>query len=204
MEASLMRDLDQIASLLFAEDPRRSAEKILRSLTTEARARGGAVLSVRADRLTLFAVQDVELDQLAAVHVNWQEAQPRLAQGLSVQSGDHLLAPIREGADLVGVLYLDSPRGFDLEDTVTFRALLAKALHPPNVPVAVATYLASQPAHEMEREQLLQALQRNEWNIARVARKLGLGRPTVYSRMQRYGIERKKVPKTFKRTPVVS
>ena len=72
------------------------------------------------------------------------------------------------------------------------------------VPVAVATYLANQPAHEMEREQLLQALQRNEWNIARVARKLGLGRPTVYSRMQRYGIERKKVPKTFKRTPVIS
>ena len=199
-----MRDLDQIASLLFADDPRRSAEKILKSLTVESRARGGAVLAIRKDRMVLFAIQDLDLDQLAGVHASWASSRPRLADGSVIQEGDLLLAPIKEGTELVGVLYLDSPRGFDFEDTVTFRALLAKALHPPTVPVAVATYLANQPAHEMEREQLLQALQRNEWNIARVARKLGLGRPTIYARMQRYGIERRKVPKTFKRTPVVS
>jgi transcriptional regulator of acetoin/glycerol metabolism len=68
----------------------------------------------------------------------------------------------------------------------------------------VGNYLATQPAHEMEKEHLLQTLQRNEWNVARVARKLGLGRPTIYARMQRYGIERKKVPKTLKRIPVES
>jgi transcriptional regulator of acetoin/glycerol metabolism len=56
------------------------------------------------------------------------------------------------------------------------------------------------PAHEVERIQLLHTLQKNEWNIALVARKLGLGRPTVYNRMKRYGIDRKKVPKTFKKT----
>ena len=199
-----MRDFDQIASLLFSEDPRRSAEKILRSLTVEARARGAAVLAVRGERLSLFVVQDLDIEQLAAVNASWTADRARLAGGDILDDGVRLLAPITEGADLVGVLYLDSPRAFDDADTATYRALLGKALRPNPVPAMVGSYLATQPAHEMEKEHLLQTLQRNEWNIARVARKLGLGRPTIYARMQRYGIERMKVPKTLKRIPVPS
>ena len=58
-------------------------------------------------------------------------------------------------------------------------------------------------AADAEREQLWLTLQQNEWNIARVARLLGVTRRTVYLRLKRYGIERKKVPKTLKRAPVM-
>ena len=39
-------------------------------------------------------------------------------------------------------------------------------------------------------------LNRNEWNIARVARLMGVTRRTVYLRLQRYGIPRERVPRT--------
>jgi transcriptional regulator of acetoin/glycerol metabolism len=47
----------------------------------------------------------------------------------------------------------------------------------------------------MEREKLLLLLNRNEWNIARVARLMGVTRRTVYLRLQRYNIPRERVPK---------
>ena len=48
----------------------------------------------------------------------------------------------------------------------------------------------------MEREKLLLLLNRNEWNIARVARMMGVTRRTVYLRLQRYNIPRERVPKS--------
>jgi len=42
---------------------------------------------------------------------------------------------------------------------------------------------------------LLLLLNRNEWNIARVARLMGVTRRTVYLRLQRYNIPRERVPK---------
>ena len=47
----------------------------------------------------------------------------------------------------------------------------------------------------MEREKLLLLLNRNEWNIARVARLMGVTRRTIYLRLQRYNIPRERVPK---------
>ncbi len=52
----------------------------------------------------------------------------------------------------------------------------------------------------MEREKLLLLLNRNEWNIARVSRLMGVTRRTVYLRLQRYGIPRERVPRTRTRT----
>ena len=46
------------------------------------------------------------------------------------------------------------------------------------------------------REKLLLLLNRNEWNIARVARLMGVTRRTIYLRLQRYNIPRERVPKT--------
>jgi DNA-binding NtrC family response regulator len=52
----------------------------------------------------------------------------------------------------------------------------------------------------MEREKLLLLLNRNEWNIARVARLMGVTRRTVYLRLQRYNIPRERVPKSRPRS----
>jgi len=61
----------------------------------------------------------------------------------------------------------------------------------------LATYLPAVPADEILREQMVAALDRNEWNISKVARVLGVARRTVYLRLERYGIPRKRVPKNF-------
>ena len=56
----------------------------------------------------------------------------------------------------------------------------------------------------MEREKLLLLLNRNEWNIARVARLMGVTRRTVYLRLQRYKIPRERVLKTRVRARAAS
>jgi transcriptional regulator of acetoin/glycerol metabolism len=49
---------------------------------------------------------------------------------------------------------------------------------------------------ELTKEQLRQALARHEWNLSAVARRLGVTRRTVYMRMARFGIARKRIPKS--------
>ena len=79
--------------------------------------------------------------------------------------------------------------------------LLAKALSAGHSPVQEATLqLARTSPAEAERVQLLSLLQEHDWNIARVAALLGIARRTVYMRLERYGIARKKVPKVLRRT----
>jgi transcriptional regulator of acetoin/glycerol metabolism len=51
---------------------------------------------------------------------------------------------------------------------------------------------------ESEKERLVAILSANQWNILRVAKLIGVTRRTVYLRMQRWGIERKKPKKTLK------
>jgi len=50
-----------------------------------------------------------------------------------------------------------------------------------------------------ETEALTALLERHEWNVARVARTLGVTRLTVYNRMRSHGIARVKVAKTPRR-----
>ena len=49
------------------------------------------------------------------------------------------------------------------------------------------------------RAGLLRVLQDAEWNVARAARVLGVTRRTVYLRLQRYGIDRQRIPKSVTR-----
>jgi transcriptional regulator of acetoin/glycerol metabolism len=55
---------------------------------------------------------------------------------------------------------------------------------------------------EQGRLQLLTQLERTDWNIAEVARLLGVTRRTVYMRLRSFGIERRRVPKLYKKMPV--
>jgi transcriptional regulator of acetoin/glycerol metabolism len=49
---------------------------------------------------------------------------------------------------------------------------------------------------------MLTLLEGNDWNIADVARRLGVTRRTVYMRLRSFGIERRRVPKLYKKMPV--
>jgi transcriptional regulator with GAF, ATPase, and Fis domain len=119
------------------------------------------------------------------------------------------VVPIANGDELVALAYVDSldPHfcsAHDLERMSKFSRIIAKAVaetgttrHPVQSRAeAWETYLERTPVEDMEREKLLLLLNRNEWNIARVARLMGVTRRTIYLRLQRYNIPRERVPKT--------
>jgi transcriptional regulator of acetoin/glycerol metabolism len=56
-------------------------------------------------------------------------------------------------------------------------------------------YLRDSTEDEILRDKILLELHANEWNISRVARRLGVTRRTVYLRLDRLGIERVRIPK---------
>ncbi len=118
------------------------------------------------------------------------------------------VVPVFEDETLVALLYVDSDEAHfcdahDLERLAKFSRIVSKAVTEGARPVPAGrsvesweAYLERTPVEDMEREKLLLLLNRNEWNIARVARLMGVTRRTVYLRLQRYGIPRERVPKT--------
>lgn len=119
------------------------------------------------------------------------------------------VVPVRNDDALLALVYVDSldPHfcsAHDLERMGKFSRIVAKAVtdetparqHGQSRVDAWETYLERTPVEDMEREKLLLLLNRNEWNIARVARLMGVTRRTIYLRLQRYNIPRERVPKT--------
>jgi DNA-binding NtrC family response regulator len=95
----------------------------------------------------------------------------------------------------------------DLERLSKFSRIVAKSVNDTAAPRPAGgssdsweAYLERTPVEDMEREKLLLLLNRNEWNIARVARMMGVTRRTVYLRLQRYNIPRERVPKSRLKT----
>jgi transcriptional regulator with GAF, ATPase, and Fis domain len=140
----------------------------------------------------------------------------RSAEKLPLPEGDRpsvaslVVVPVFSPEALVALLYIDSVdphfcEGHDLERLAKFSRIVAKAVTDsaakptgsrPDVDSGWETYLERTPIEDMEREKLLLLLNRNEWNIARVARLMGVTRRTIYLRLQRYNIPRERVPKT--------
>jgi len=118
------------------------------------------------------------------------------------------MVPVFDAETLVALLYVDSHdphfcASHDLDRLSKFSRIVAKAVSDNANPRernragadAWETYLERTPVEDMEREKLLLLLNRNEWNIARVARLMGVTRRTIYLRLQRYNIPRERVPK---------
>jgi len=118
------------------------------------------------------------------------------------------IVPVLEEETLVALLYVDSQEphfcdAHDLDRLSKFSKIVAKSVHDTASPRpggvvgdSWEAYLERTPVEDMEREKLLLLLNRNEWNIARVARMMGVTRRTVYLRLQRYNIPRERVPKS--------
>ena len=118
------------------------------------------------------------------------------------------VSPVLEDEALLALLYVDSQEphfcdAHDLERLSKFSRIVAKSVHDTASPRSGGpsadsweAYLERTPVEDMEREKLLLLLNRNEWNIARVARMMGVTRRTVYLRLQRYNIPRERVPKS--------
>jgi transcriptional regulator with GAF, ATPase, and Fis domain len=136
----------------------------------------------------------------------------RLTQEERAQKGiaSFAVVPVHDESGLRALLYVDSYdphfcESHDLMRLTKLSRIVVKAVTEPESPVrfggagsetAWETYLERTPVEDMEREKLLLLLNRNEWNIARVARLMGVTRRTIYLRLARYKIPRERVPKT--------
>jgi GAF domain-containing protein len=209
-----------------ADDPRRLAERTLEVVMSLTNGRSGAVFSHDQGRITLFASRGIDQHVLDAAGVVWSGQQEALQSGQTFYVPDvnserrlpksdgggpvsFVMVPVLGNEGLAAVLYVDSLDPHfcttqDLERLAKFSRIIAKAVgetavaaeRAPTRAEAWESYLERTPVEDMEREKLLLLLNRNEWNIARVARLMGVTRRTIYLRLQRYNIPRERVPKT--------
>jgi GAF domain-containing protein len=170
------------------------------------------------DQPVLDSVQDVwarsreSLEKGETFYVPDRSTDRRLAREEAERQGPASFAvvPIMdEQQQLAALLYVDSAEphfcaAHDLERLTKFSRIVTKAIREEagggigslSRKEAWETYLERTPVEDMEREKLLLLLNRNEWNIARVARLMDVTRRTIYLRLQRYNIPREKVRKT--------
>jgi hypothetical protein len=206
--------IDQFTNLVLgADEPQRLAERTVEIILSLTHGRCAAVFRIDEGRLTLFASRGLDQAALDAAHADWKSHAASLASGemfyAPTAAGDGPAAraavPISGDGGVAGILYLDSAEAHfldaaDCQRLVKFNLILARALSAPATaagerPRGWERYLERTSVDEMERERLLLLLERNEWNIARVARLMQVTRRTVYLRLARYGVPRERVRK---------
>jgi ActR/RegA family two-component response regulator len=188
-------------ALLVADDPRRSADRILTRLIQIHQARGGAILRARHEQVEIWLSAGLNLSAVAELPVRWADHREALAAGRSVVEPGFALLPAMQGSEMVAALYLAQPEGLAVSDARVFGAAIAQAVQAADGGAGARRVPETSPTDEA-RLQLLSLLERHEWNIAEVARLLGVTRRTVYMRLRSFGIERKHVPKIYKKMPV--
>jgi Bacterial regulatory protein, Fis family/GAF domain len=184
------------------------AEKTLDAVADFADARSAALFLREQQGMRLFASLDIDRSGLEDVARTWARSRAALTRGQIVVDqrveGTSAVAPVLNAERLAGLLYVRTgePRFADDRDRkalAQFASIAAIALSAPDEPpvgdAAVEQYLGRTVADDVARRQLLVLLERCEWNIAHVARLVGVTRATVYNRIARLGIERRHVPK---------
>lgn len=211
--------LAPLAGLLVPRDPREFLGELLKTVRTIADARGTAAFARAQGELRLAL--SIELDQatLDAAARLWSGQREALTRGdvvpTPIEGGVAHGVPVRSADKLVGLLVVNTAGPLKPESLATLRhlaSLAAPALEadvtPASVPSArpaaesaISAYLGRTPADDVLRDQMLGLLTANEWNVARVARLLGVTRRTVYMRLERWGLERVKVRIGRKKVP---
>lgn len=194
--------LSDVVSRLVSIDPRKQAAEVLNVVVQRLRAAGGAVLVAESGEV--FAAQGITVTQLGQAQKAMKAQTKALRAGKVVSAGPLQLVPLLDAearkGDVLGVLCLHVEAA-DWGDLRLIRAALAQAIKSEGsgeAPLSIPEYLARTPVRELQKQQLLETLQQNEWNIQRTARLLGVTRRTIYLRLGRYGIKRLKVPKTLR------
>lgn len=191
--------MDETLALLVADDPRGQAGRLLDHVATRCKAKAAAVVTVAGDDLASFA-GEVPLSSLTALHRLWRAEERELRAGRPLTGRGYSVLPLMDGKELTGLLFVEGGAALEMRNAAVVAlaaALKAARLARPEArgePEAVA-------GAEIERRRLVAALDRHEWNIARVARLAGVTRRTIYLRLKRYEIDRQRIPKTLKPCP---
>jgi len=190
--------VDQTLAFLVADDPRISAGRLLDHIAARYKAKGAAAVTVDSGELASFA-GEVPLSRLAALQLLWQADAKDLRSGRSVIRDGCSVLPLMDGHELTGLLLVASHAAVETRSPAVIA--LAAALRAARERPARELREEAMADGEIERRRLVAALERHEWNIARVARLIGVTRRTIYLRLKRYKIDRRRVPKTLKVCP---
>jgi hypothetical protein len=194
---------DRAMGALVADDPKRGAEVALGLLLINLGAPAGCVYRCSGARIELWVSRGIDQRDLERVAATWDDASESVLAGHAFSENEYSLMPVLNGNgtdQVLGVIYVGSRRPLTIEPSVItalmpiFRNALRVATDTPRE--SFDDYLQSVSPEQVARHQLTVMLDRNEWNIARVARVLRVERATVYSRMRRLGIPRKRVRKS--------
>jgi len=195
-----MPTLLDIAADLVAIEPASQATRLLGRLMEHTRASAGAVLVPADQDLRVFVSRQASLERLSQGRSTVAAHRFLLQRGESVAADGITLLPLMGEVGLVGVVLLEGG-AYPVEGTELILTAIAAAVVVAMAPRPLAADIdqfVGIRSDEVERHRLLELLKRNEWNLARVARVLGVTRRTVYMRLKRYDIARQKVPKTVK------
>jgi predicted DNA-binding protein (UPF0251 family) len=195
-----MPTLLDIAADLVSIEPASQATRLLGRLMEYTRATAGAVLVPSDQDLRVFVSRQASLERLSQGRSAVAAQRLLLQRGEAVVADGITLLPLTRDGGLVGVVLLEggtsSVEGTDLILTAIVAAVMV-AMAPRPLGGDLDQFVGIR-SDEVERHRLVELLKRNEWNLARVARVLGVTRRTVYMRLKRYDIARQKVPKTVK------
>jgi predicted DNA-binding protein (UPF0251 family) len=195
-----MPTLLDIAADLVSIEPASQATRLLGRLMEQTRATAGAVLVPSDQDLRVFVSRQASLERLSQGRSTVAAQRLILQRGEAVVADGVTLLPLTRDGGLVGVVLLEggplSLEGTDLILTALVAAVMV-AMAPRPLGGDLDQFVGIR-SDEVERHRLIELLKRNEWNLARVARVLGVTRRTVYMRLKRYDIARQKVPKTVK------
>jgi hypothetical protein len=191
-----MNSLGSMIESLVADDPRRSADRLLSKLCDITGAEGGAILVPQGDNATVFLSYRLSLPGLGSLPIRFQDNRTRLEKGDVVTAAGFALAPVSGENDVkLGWVYLENPKSADARELRPFLLALAKAVGTAG---EVSVRVPSVNRADANRANILRILEENDWNIARVSRELGVTRRTLYMRLAAFGIARKKVPRLAK------
>jgi len=117
-----------MVAVLVADDPRRSADRMLGRLVQIHRAHGGAILCPRDRQADVWLSAGLSLTALAELPVRWADHARSLAAGRSVVEPAFALLPAMLGDQMVAAIYLAQPQGAPLGDTRVFGTAIAQAV----------------------------------------------------------------------------
>jgi transcriptional regulator with GAF, ATPase, and Fis domain len=215
--------IDQFTDIVLGgHRARQLGERTLDVVLALTHGRAAAIFRPQGDGVSLFASRGIDqsvLDAMAGIHARERaslergeafvspsrQGERRLPPGSEEAERGVVVLPVREKDALVALLYVDSERpdfspSREVGQVARFARLVARSVQPGESPAqereSWQEYLERTPVEDMEREKMLLLLERNEWNIARVSRLMGVTRRTVYLRLARYQITRQKIRKT--------
>jgi hypothetical protein len=179
-------------SVLQDGTPAEVARRAVRVLSNAYRCPCAAAFLEERGFLKMLSGSGIDQSAIDAVNELWSTSRRRLVSGNIVLRTTSAMLPLMAEGELVGVVYLRSDRPLSAipeQQAGPICTLLAKLCRTPmDAPEAQISTLFPE---DLERERLIACLETHEWNIARVARAMGVTRPTVYARMERLKIERK-------------